>query len=65
MAFLPAGLRDDTVGRSQVAATLSATLELVRTGRLQIRQDSNFGPIYLRRPPENPIAEFPIDRTPQ
>jgi len=65
MAFLPAGMRDDTVGRSQVAATLSATLELVRTGRLQIRQDSNFGPIYLRRPPENPIAEFPIDRTPQ
>jgi hypothetical protein len=37
----------------------------VRTGRLQIRQDSTFGPIYLRRPPENPIAEFPVDRTPQ
>ncbi|MBI3503698.1 MAG: segregation/condensation protein A [Proteobacteria bacterium] len=64
-SFLPAGLRDDTVGRSHVAATLSATLELVRTGRLQIRQDSNFGPIYLRRPPENQIAEFPADRTTQ
>ena len=64
-SFLPSDLRDDTVGRSHVAATLSATLELVRTGRLQIRQDSAFGPIYLRRPPENPIAEFPVDRTPQ
>ncbi len=64
-AFLPSGLRDDTVGRSHVAATLAATLELVRTGRLQIRQDSNFGPIYLRRPPENQIAEFPADRTTQ
>ncbi len=64
-SFLPAGLRDDTVGRSHVAATLAATLELVRTGRLQIRQDSNFGPIYLRRPPENQIAEFPADRTTQ
>lgn len=64
-SFLPANLRDDTVGRSHVAATLSATLELVRTGRLQIRQDSTFGPIYLRKPPENPIAEFPADRTTQ
>jgi segregation and condensation protein A len=64
-SFLPPGLRDDTVGRSHVAATLSATLELVRTGRLQIRQDSSFGPIYLRRPPENQVTEFPVDRTPQ
>jgi segregation and condensation protein A len=62
-SFLPPNLRDDTVGRSHVAATLAATLELVRTGRLQIRQDSSFGPIYLRRPPENQVAEFPVDRT--
>ncbi len=62
-SFLPPGLADDTVGRSYVAATLTATLELVRTGRLQIRQDGNFAPIYLRKPPENPVTEFPADRT--
>jgi segregation and condensation protein A len=62
-SFLPPGLADDTVGRSYVAATLSATLELVRTGRLQIRQDGNFAPIYLREPRENPVTEFPADRT--
>jgi segregation and condensation protein A len=62
-SFLPPGLADDTVGRSYVAATLSATLELVRTGRLQIRQDGSFAPIYLRKPPENPVTEFPADRT--
>ena len=58
-------MRTSSSVADKVAATLSATLELVRTGRLQIRQDSTFGPIYLRRPPENPIAEFPVDRTPQ
>ena len=62
-SFLPPGLADDTVGRSYVAATLTATLELVRTGRLQIRQGGNVAPIHLRKPPRHPVTESPADRT--
>ncbi|HEX9490250.1 MAG TPA: ScpA family protein, partial [Stellaceae bacterium] len=54
MSFLPPGLRGGVVGRSAVAATFAATLELVRAGKVQLRQDSTFGPIYLRSPPETP-----------
>ena len=49
-AFLPQGLTDPLVMRSAVAATLAASLELVRSGRLQLRQSSAFGPIYVRSP---------------
>lgn len=52
MSFLPRGLRDGLVGRSAVAATFAASLELVRAGKLELRQDSTFGPIYLRSAPE-------------
>jgi segregation and condensation protein A len=58
--FLPQGLRG-IVGRSAVAAMFAAGLELVRSGRLQLRQDTVFGPIYVRRAPENNrIAELPV-----
>lgn len=52
MSFLPRGLRDGVVGRSAVASTFAASLELVRAGKLELRQDSTFGPIYLRSAPE-------------
>ncbi len=52
MSFLPANLRTGLVGRSAVASTFAASLELVRSGRIQLRQDVAFGPIYLRSPPE-------------
>ncbi len=52
MSFLPSGLRGGLVGRSAVAATFAASLELVRSGRIQLRQDVAFGPIYLRSPAE-------------
>jgi segregation and condensation protein A len=51
LSFLPAGLAPGLVHRSAIAATFAATLELVRAGRLQLRQDTPFGPIYLRSPP--------------
>jgi segregation and condensation protein A len=54
MSFLPPGLRGGMVERSAVAATFAASLELVRAGKLQLRQDSAFGPIYLRSLPETP-----------
>ncbi len=54
MSFLPPGLRGGLLERSAVAATFAATLELVRAGKLQLRQDHTFGPIYLRSRGEAP-----------
>ena len=34
--------------RSAVASTLAASLEMCKSGQLDIRQDGTFGPIYLR-----------------
>ena len=46
-AFLPAGLKG-LVYRSAVAATFAASLELVRAGRAELRQDGAFGPIFVK-----------------
>lgn len=46
--FLPSGLRDALLFRSAVASTFVATLELTRSGRLEIRQGEPFSPIYVR-----------------
>jgi len=48
-AFLPPGLRAGIVYRSAIASTFAATLELVRTGAAEIRQDGIFAPIFLKR----------------
>ena len=46
--FLPAELRGDLVRRSALASTFAAALELARDGRIELRQDRAFGPIWLR-----------------
>lgn len=55
-SFLPPNLRLGLVSRSAIAATFAASLELVREGRVQMRQDKSFGPIYLRSPPVSPAT---------
>lgn len=35
--------------RSAIASTFAATLELVKNGELELRQDGTFAPIYVRR----------------
>jgi segregation and condensation protein A len=47
--FLPTDLGGEISLRSTMAATFAASLELVRQGKIEMRQGSNFGPIYLRR----------------
>ena len=49
--FLPDDLGAGIVAKSAIAATFAAGLELVREGRLSLRQDAAFGPIYLRAAP--------------
>jgi segregation and condensation protein A len=56
-SFLPEELRDGLFLRSALAATFAATLELARSGRIELRQDRTFGPIYLRS------SGLPGDRT--
>ncbi|PPR76765.1 MAG: hypothetical protein CFH06_01643, partial [Alphaproteobacteria bacterium MarineAlpha3_Bin5] len=45
--YLPENITDDFFGRSAVASTLVASLEMVKQGKLVIRQKFTFGPIYL------------------
>jgi segregation and condensation protein A len=48
-AFLPPGLQRGLPRRAALAATFAASLELARTGRIELRQDGLFGPIFMRR----------------
>ncbi len=50
MSYLPRELAGDgLIYRSAVAATFAASRELARTGVLELRQSSSFGPIHVRR----------------
>ena len=52
-AFLPDGWTADPARRrSAMASTFAASLELARTGALELRQDAAFGPIRLRACPD-------------
>ncbi|MBT3792936.1 MAG: segregation/condensation protein A [Rhodospirillales bacterium] len=46
--FLPENLKDGILMRSALASTFAATLELVRQGHAELRQDGAFRPIYIR-----------------
>ncbi len=48
--FLPEGWESDPLKRrSATAATFAASLELVKEGRLEIKQSETFAPIHIRR----------------
>lgn len=53
-AFLPPGLVDGLVMRSAIASTFVATLELVREGKLSLRQSGPYAQIFVRNGPERP-----------
>jgi segregation and condensation protein A len=49
LSYLPDGWHKDPMKRrSATAATFAASLQLVKEGRLEIRQNENFAPIQLR-----------------
>jgi segregation and condensation protein A len=50
-SFLPARTGDSLRGRSALAAHFAASLELVKAGKIELRQDGPFSPIWLRRVP--------------
>ena len=47
-AFLPPGIESGLQRRSAFAATFAASLEMVRDGKIDLRQEDTFGPIFLR-----------------
>jgi len=68
MDFLPGELKDGLAYRSAIASTFVASLEMAREGKLKLRQDDLFGPIFLRSSkwdlterPRQPIEATPSD----
>ena len=51
-SFILRYLSDPAERATAIASAFAATLELVREGRLELRQDGAFEPIYLRRGPK-------------
>ena len=51
--FLPPEAGDSITLRSAIAVTFSASLELAREGKMQLRQFEPFGRIYVRQNPED------------
>jgi segregation and condensation protein A len=49
-SFLPPDLQEGIGMRSAIASTLVASLEMARTGQLELSQSAAFGPIYVRKP---------------
>lgn len=48
--FLPGGLTEKIVKRSAVASTFGGALEMAKRGLIEIQQEKNYAPIYIRRP---------------
>lgn len=57
--FLPPNIRGGVIARSALASTFVASLELARTGKVQLRQNTPYGPIYLRAAPEAAVSNAP------
>ena len=47
-SYLPEEIRGGLFGKSAVASTFAASLELAKEGKVNIRQTDTFGPIYLK-----------------
>lgn len=56
-SFLPENIKDPLYYRSSLASTLTAGLELAKQGKVEIRQDGLFRPIYVRTANRPPLEE--------
>ncbi|MGO1117426.1 segregation and condensation protein A [Rhodovibrionaceae bacterium A322] len=59
--FLPPELRDNLTLRSAIASTFVASLELCKSGKLDIRQDGTYSPIFLRAADRDDAGPEPSD----
>lgn len=65
-SFLPEGLKGQVLTRSAIASMFAASLEMVKEGRILIRQSDTFGDIYLQRRMDGPteVVDNPLDGDP-
>lgn len=56
-SFMPEGVKDKLFGRSAMASTFTAGLELAKQGKMEIKQDGLFRPIYMRAIETGEVAE--------
>jgi segregation and condensation protein A len=47
-SFMPENIQDGLLRKSSIASLFTASLELAKQGKVEIRQEDNFRPIYLR-----------------
>ncbi len=47
-SFMPENVSDPLLNKSSIASLFTASLELAKQGKLELRQEENFKPIYLR-----------------
>ncbi|MEZ0259426.1 MAG: ScpA family protein [Alphaproteobacteria bacterium] len=57
--FLPPNLKERIVKRSAVASTFGGALEMAKRGLIQIQQEKNYAPIYIRKPVANENTTVP------
>jgi len=55
--FLPGGLDNKIIKRSAVASTFGGALEMAKRGLIEIQQEANYAPIYIRLPNETKSEE--------
>lgn len=56
-SFMPENITDPLYYRSAMASTFTAGLELAKQGKIEIRQDGLFRPIYLRTANRPPVED--------
>jgi segregation and condensation protein A len=56
-SFVPERVTDPLFARSSIASLLTSALELAKQGKVEIRQDDTFRPIYLRAVERDPLLE--------
>jgi len=55
-SFVPEKITDPLFARSSIASLLTSALELAKQGKVEIRQDDTFRPIYLRAVERDPVV---------
>ncbi len=58
-SFMPDNIDDPLLRRSSLASTFTAGLELAKQGKVEIRQDGLFRPIYVRSANRPPLEDAP------
>lgn len=55
-SFIPEKISDPLFAKSSIASLLTSALELAKQGKVEIRQDDTFRPIYLRAVERDPVV---------